>query len=159
MKRKDLLLLAALRQNARETLTCLSKKTDIPVSTVFDRLKMHEATTIRKHTAIVDFAKLGFSTRVSIAFKVNKEDRESLRDHLLADKNINSVFKINNGYDYLAEGIFRGIKELEEFLEDTDQKFGIRNREVHYIIEDLKREDFLSDPAKIGHIIEEGFSL
>jgi len=36
---KDLLILSELRQNARETLTKMSKHTGIPISTIFDKIK------------------------------------------------------------------------------------------------------------------------
>jgi len=59
MKLKDMMLLSNLRANARETLTNISKRTNIPISTIFDRLKLHEKNLIKKHTAIIDFALLG----------------------------------------------------------------------------------------------------
>ena len=145
MKQKDLLLLANLRQNARETLTKISKKTKIPISTIFDRLKYHENTIIKKHTTIIDFSKLGFSTRVTLTLKVNKDDKENIRDFLTKHQNVNSVYKINNGYDFLIEGIFRNIKDLEEFLENLEDKHKIKSKQVYYIVEDIQREDFMSD--------------
>lgn len=153
MKQRDLVLLASLRQNARETLTRMSKKTKIPVSTIFDRLRYYEENLIKKHTAIIDFARLGFSTRVTITFKVHKDDRGNLRDYLMKNHNVNSVYKINNGYDFLVEGIFQSIKELEEFMEYIEETFSIKGKQVYYIIEDLKREEFLSDPEFVGMVL------
>jgi len=146
MKNKDLLLLSNLRANARETLTKISKNTNIPISTIFDRLKHHERTIIKKHTAIIDFSKLGFSTRVTMTLKVNKDDRKEIKEFLTRNHNVNSVYKINNGYDFLLEGIFRNIKDLEDFIESLDEKFRIRSKQVFYIVEDVKREEFFSDP-------------
>ncbi len=42
MNQKDLKILAYLRQDARMPLTSMSKKTGIPVSTIFDRLRNNE---------------------------------------------------------------------------------------------------------------------
>jgi DNA-binding Lrp family transcriptional regulator len=149
MKETDLMLLAHLRNNARETLTKISRNTSIPVSTIFDKLRQQEESIIMKHTSLVDFQQIGFGTRVKITLKVWKTDREKLRDFLVKHQNINSVYKINNGFDYLAEAIFRNIKDLEEFLEYLDEKFRIKTKQVYYIIEDLKREGFLADPQTI----------
>jgi len=146
MKEKDLLLLCSLRANARETLTKISRNTRIPVSTIFDRLKHHEQTIIKKHTAIIDFSQLGFTTKVTTTLKVHKSDKDSIREYLVKHPNINSVYKINNGYDYQFEAVFRNIRELEEFLELIDEKFKIKTKQVYYIIEDIKREAFLTDP-------------
>jgi len=153
MKEKDLLLLANLRANARETLTNISKKTKIPISTIFDKLKLHEENIIKKHTAIVDFSKLGFNTRVNMTLKVNKSERDDIRAFLSKHQNINSVYKINNGYDFLVEGIFRHIKDLEDFTEDLEERFKIKNKQVYYIVEDITREDFLAHPNLINLVM------
>jgi Lrp/AsnC family transcriptional regulator, regulator for asnA, asnC and gidA len=152
MKHRDLVLIANLRRNARETLSSISRRTNIPVSTIFDRLKLHERTLIKKHTALIDFAKLGFSARAHIILKVHKDDRESLRTYLMASRHVNTVCKINNGYDFLCEAFFRSIHELEEMLEDMDRSFRISTKQVYYIIEELKREEFMADPAQIDLI-------
>ncbi len=146
MKNKELLFLANLRANARETLTKMSKNTSIPISTIFDMLKQHEKSIIKKHTALIDFSKLGFGTRVTLTLKVNKDQRDDLREYLTRHYNVNSVYKINNGFDFLVEGVFRSIKDLEDFIEGLDEKFRIRSKQIYYIVEDIKREDFLSNP-------------
>lgn len=150
MKKTDLLIISSLRQNAREKLTEMSKKTRIPVSTIFDRIKMHEGNIIKKHTALVDFGKLGYNTRANIILKVNKNDREAMRDFLMNHHSINSAFKINNGYDFLIEAIFANIKEVEDFTDLLEEKFSIKAKQVFYIIDDLKKEEFLSNPSVLA---------
>ncbi|MBM3199331.1 Lrp/AsnC family transcriptional regulator [Candidatus Woesearchaeota archaeon] len=147
MKKTDLLIISSLRQNAREKLTEMSKRTRIPVSTIFDRIKLHENGLIKKHTALIDFSKLGYNTRANIILKVGKGDREGVKDFLMKHGSINSAFKINNGYDFLIEAVFTNIKEVEDFLEVLDEKFGVKSKQVFYIIDDLKKEEFLSNPA------------
>ena len=144
--KKDLLILSYLRQNCRETLTNISKKSSIPVSTLFEKIRRNRDGVIRKHTCLVDFAKLGFNTRAKIAIQASLNHRKDLLDFLLNHKNINSVYKINNGYDYLTEGIFRNMRDLEEFIETLQVKFRTKKQETYFIIDDLKREAFLSDP-------------
>ena len=150
MKKTDLLIISSLRQNAREKLTEMSKKTRIPVSTIFDRIKMHEVDVIKKHTALVDFGKLGYNTRANIILKVNKNDREAMKEFLMKHNSINSAFKINNGYDFLIEAIFSNIKEVEDFTDLLEEKFSIKAKQVFYVIDDLKKEEFLSNPAVLA---------
>ena len=64
---------------------------------------------------------------------------------MLKNPNINTVYKINNGFDFIIECIFHNIKELEEFVEQLEIRSLIKNKDVHYIIEDIKKETFLSD--------------
>ena len=149
IKQKDLLLLACLRENARKTLTEISRQTKIPISTIFDRLKTTRESIIKKHTTIIDFAMLGFNTTAKIVFKTQKDKREELKNFLLKHQNINSIYKINNGYDFLVEGIFRNIKELEDFSEMLEEKFKIRSKQVYYVIEEIAREQFFSKPEHL----------
>ena len=146
INKKDLIVISYLRQNARETLTRLSKKTHIPVSTIYDKLKLHEHDVITKYTSLLDFSKLGFNTRANIMLKVNRDKRDEVKDYLMKHQNINSVCKINNG-DFMIDVIFKHIKDMEDFIESIEQRFDIKDRQVYYIIDDIKRESFMSDPA------------
>lgn len=77
--------------------------------------------------------------------KVERESRDSLKKYLEIHQNINSVFKVSNGYDFLMEGIFRNIKDVEEFIEDLEQKFKVEQKQVFYIIDEIKKEDFMNN--------------
>jgi len=146
MNQKDLKIIAHLRQNARMPLTDMSRKTQIPVSTIFDRLKMNESNLIIKHTSLLDFTKLGYNTRANIMLKVNREDKDILKEYLVKHQSVNSVYKINNGYDFMIEGIFKQIKDMEDFLDELDKRFKIEDKKSFFIIEDLKKEAFMSNP-------------
>lgn len=150
MKKTDLLIISSLRQNAREKLTEISKKTRIPVSTIFDRIRLHEGNLIRKHTALVDFGKLGYNTRANIILKIGKGDREAMKEFLMKHSSVNSAFKINNGYDFLVEAVFTNIKEVEDFMDMLEEKFSIKAKQVFYVIDDLKKEEFLSNPTLLS---------
>jgi DNA-binding Lrp family transcriptional regulator len=154
MKRKDLLILTELRKNARETLTNMSKRTKIPISTIYERIKNNNGGVITKFTSLVDFNRLGFSTRANIMLRVHKSSKTEIVKCLKKHHNTNSLYKINNGYDLLIEGVFRHLKELEEFLDMLDEKFELQEKQVHYIIDDIKRETFLEDPQLIPMIDE-----
>ena len=154
LSKKDFLLMSFLRNNSRQRLTKMSKQTKVPVSTIYDKLKVFEKGIIQKHTSLIDFSKIGFNARANIMLKVKRENREELKSHLVQCNNINSVYKINTGFDFMVEGVFRNIKDMEDFLEKLDDRFEIKERKVFYIIEDLKREGFLSDPKSADLITE-----
>jgi len=144
--KKELLIINHLRKNSRETLTNISKRTHIPISTIFEKIRVNEGDLIIKHTSLINFFKLGFNARAKIILKSKKESKSELKRYLLLNQNVNTLYKINNGFDYMIECIFRNMKELEDFLEIVDDKFGLEKKEIFYIIDDLKRESFLSDP-------------
>jgi DNA-binding Lrp family transcriptional regulator len=147
IEKKDLIVISYLRQNARETLTRLSKKSHIPVSTIYDKIKTNENNLIVKYTSLLDFSKIGFNTRANLMIKVKREKRDELKDYLMKHLNINSLFKVNNGFDFMVDVVFKHIKDMEDFIEILEQKFNIVDKQVHYIVDDIKRESFMSDPS------------
>lgn len=152
LKEQDLRLVAYLRQNSRENLTRLSKKTQIPVSTIFDKLRNRTGYLIKRNTCLIDFNKIGLSTRAQVVMKVKPEERVGLKEYLLKNRNVNTLLKINNGYDFMIDVVFRNLKELEEFLEKTEDNFRIKSKQVYYVIDEIESEKFLADPLSISLI-------
>src|SRR3989344_3249081 len=139
---KELKLLTHLRLNSREKLTEISKETHIPISTLFDMLNELQGTAIFRNTVLLNFSHLGYHTRAQIFLKVPSDKKDELRKHLSCHNNVNTVCKINNGWDFIAETVHKNIKELNEFLDILTQKFKVEQKEIHYLIEDVKREGF-----------------
>ena len=144
LNKSDLVFLTFLRQNARHTLTRISRETKIPITTLYEKLKKHEKEIILKHTTLLDFSKLGYLCRANLLLRADRENRDKLGSYLKAHPVVNNLYKINNGYDFMAESVFENIKELEDFLESLDDKFSLEEKKVFYIIEDIRREGFLS---------------
>lgn len=141
MKDKDLALLKHFRTNSRQSLTRISKKTKIPISTIYDKLRAYEGNLILKHTSLVDFRQLGFEIRVRLLLAAKK--REALKNYLLYHHRINSVFRINNGFDFEVEALFANMEEFKEFLEGIDQ-FEIQNIKEYFVLDDILREGFMT---------------
>ncbi len=144
MKYQDTLLVSLLRENSRMSLTEMSKVTKIPISTIYQKLKEFNNGLIRKNTALVDFSQMGFTVRARVLLKVKKTGLQQLKEHLLSHKSINELYKINNGYDFMAEFIFGTMKEMEEYLDMLGEKFDVEKEQVFYIVDELRREEFLS---------------
>jgi len=149
-KPSDLLIISHLRQDARMSLTQMSRETRIPVSTIFDKIRgFKETGLIRKNTSIVSFDRFGFNAKALIFLATSREKRGELTEILTKSGNVNSLFKVNNGWDLIAEVIFPGFKEIEDFLEKIEGQVSLNKKQVFYIIEELKREEFFSNPAKL----------
>jgi DNA-binding Lrp family transcriptional regulator len=155
VKKKDLMLLSHLRCNSRERLTIISRKTGIPVSTLHDRLDAKAGDGILRNSCLLDFDVLGFTVKAHVLFKINKSDKDKVQKYLSKSLNVNNLYKVNNGYDFIVEFIFRTISEMEHFLEELDQKFSIKSKDIHYIIDDIKREAFLSYPDLVPALFPE----
>jgi DNA-binding Lrp family transcriptional regulator len=131
-------LVARLRQNARITLTALSRETGIPVSTLFDWMRALPAFGVKRLSALLDFPALGLRAQATLLLKTVK--RDALRKHLLCAEAVNSLWRINNGYDFIAECAFKDLCELEEFCDVLKRNYGVKSVETHLVIEELKRE-------------------
>ncbi|MBW2963988.1 Lrp/AsnC family transcriptional regulator [Candidatus Woesearchaeota archaeon] len=146
LKRKDLLILSYLRNNARQRLTSISRRTHIPVTTIYDNVRRYEKRFIIKHSSIVDFRKLGFNAKANLALKVNGA-RGELLSYLQEHPNVNSLYRTDSEYDVMAELVFRELKDVDEFLEALSSRFQIEKSLVLNVKEDLKREEFMSKLA------------
>lgn len=147
---KDLLIIRELRKNSRATLTEMSACTKMPISTIHERLKSQDV--IKRHTCLLDFSKLGFNTIVNIFMRVHKPVRPQLKQFLLDHPNMNSVYKVNSGYDFMVEGVFRNIKEVEEFLERLEE-FKVKSKQIFFVVDELAKEKFMSGIIQTDSIL------
>ena len=122
--KKEILLISNLRKEGRAQLTKVSRNTNIPVSTLFDLLKKVDM----QHTCIPDFKRYGFQVRATITLKVDITDKERIKEYLLNHPNLNSIWKINNGYDYMIEVIFKEMAELEAFADKLEKEFKLKEK-------------------------------
>ena len=144
--RKDILLCSRLRENARETLTRMSRKTGIPVSTLYDRMQAHKGGLIKGFTSILDFSMLGFGVRANLLIKANFYHRDEIRSFLEGAYCANTVQALNNAFDFLADCVFSSIDELERFKQRLHEAGKIERLEVLLVVEDIKKEGFLRGP-------------
>ena len=143
--KKQVLLLTELRKNSRQSLTRIGNEINMPISTVHDKIRANTGGVVLKYTCVLDFARLGFNCRAQIILKVDKKEKEAVKQHLLKTANINSIYRINNGYDFLVEGVFKDLREVDEFIERMEELYKIKEKKLYYIMEDIARETFMTD--------------
>jgi DNA-binding Lrp family transcriptional regulator len=153
LTRKDILVFACLRENARETLTELSKRTKITISSLYEMIRKAEGFFIKKYTAMLNFSELGFPILAEILIKVEHDDREGVRDFLQKSFNINKVLKINNHYDFFIEGYFKSIIDVDHFLGRLEREFRVMDRKVFYVCDEISNEKFMSDSNLIDLVL------
>ncbi|MFC1752750.1 Lrp/AsnC family transcriptional regulator [Thermoproteota archaeon] len=148
MKRKDWLILSHLRKNARSTLTQISRKTYIPVTTVYDHLRKYEQKLIMKNACLLDFKKIGFKSKAKIAVRVDNNQRDFVKN-LIEHPLVNSLYRLSAdfdaNFDFMIELIAREQRDIDNFIRDLKRDFPVSNSLIFNVTEDLKREEFLSD--------------
>jgi DNA-binding Lrp family transcriptional regulator len=142
---KDYQLIASLRKNNRQKLTKLSRDLRIPVKKIQDKIQTYNENIISKHTILLNFNKLGFLTRTNIIVAVDSEDKNKMLDHLVKHPNVNNLYQVNNGYDFLIELITKSDEQLDIFMQELEIKFKIKRKDFQYILKDIKREKFIAN--------------
>lgn len=144
MDEKFVQIISHLRNDSRISLTNLSRKTNIPISTIFDKLNQDKGNILKKHTSLIDFEKMGYSSKTIFVIKSGFERRDLLKDYLLAHSNVNNFYLTNSGYDFMIETIFKNQRETQHFLELLERTFNLDDIKSYNIIEDIHREKFLT---------------
>lgn len=148
---KDNLMLCYLRRNSRASLTYLSKKTKLPISTLHEKLKKFTKFLITKFTVNIDFSKLGYTIRVFLLIRSRPDQKNDLINFLISSFNTNDVLSVHNDFDIIAQLYFKSLKEFEEFRTQLRQRFELVKEEIAYVLEQPLQENFFSNPDIIGY--------
>jgi Lrp/AsnC family transcriptional regulator, leucine-responsive regulatory protein len=145
----DLLIMNHLRRNARIKITDIARNIGIPPTTIYDRLRAQEKRgLVKKHVTLIDFSQLGYQSVALLALHANKENRQALQDYLIKHPNVNSLYRTEYGADFLIEVVIENAAKLQDFIDQTDNLFGIKNLTMFNLSCELKKEGFLSGGGK-----------
>lgn len=140
---KEQTILNYFREAGRDTLTNASKRIRIPVTTIYEVLKKHEGSIIQKHTALLNFRQLGYEGVITFVVKLPLKQKENFRLFMMTNPHVNSIMKINNGYHYLVECVFKTMHQAEVFIEMIENDFQIEEKHVFYQLEEVVKEKYL----------------
>ncbi|MBU1976091.1 MAG: Lrp/AsnC family transcriptional regulator [Nanoarchaeota archaeon] len=140
LKKNDLQIIGCLRSNARQTLSSISKRANVPISTVYDRIRNSEKELIKKYTSLVDFAKLGYGIRIKVLTKVL--NKQAFLQFIQEHSNVNSAYKLDGEYQYLIDCVFKDMKELSEFTDQINEMSS--DAKMFYVVDEIMQEEFLN---------------
>jgi len=143
LSKSDIEIIGILRTDGRSKIPKIAKKMKIPLSTLYEKLNNNKGI-ITKHTTLVDFRKLGYFEKVFIVIKISNRDRLPFQLYMMKNFNMNSLYKINNGHDFIIEAVFEDTREFEKFREEIEAKFGIKEIKSYTVLDDLCQEVFLT---------------
>lgn len=154
MKIKDLLIISYLRQNSRESLVTLSKKTGIPVSTIFEKLKTNFNNFVERSTVLINVKEINLQLHILLFIKVARDQKQEFQQKIRKNIFVNAIYKINNGYDYILEIYLPNMIFLDRFIDDINRNYQILDYKIEFISEIIEREKFLNDPQTIDFLKE-----
>ncbi|MCW1306908.1 MAG: Lrp/AsnC family transcriptional regulator [Candidatus Nanoarchaeia archaeon] len=143
---KDIKILSLLRKNSRLSLTKIARKVDLPISTVYDRIRrLQRNGVIKKYTCLLDYRAIDYPIVARVLLKANS-NKERV-ENLLANSIYTNTFEKINGdeFNYFSTFIAPSMEELQEFIERITEKLGIPNYKVFYVIREISEEKFLED--------------
>ena len=142
---REKLLVSELRKNGKKSILNIAKENKIPKSTMFVTLKHLEKNKVLEQKVLINFEKIGYGIKIFYLIKTNMKHRTNFRFYLIDKKNINSLYELGLGSDFLFEAIFKNFKEVHEFEKEFEKKFEILEKQIFNVIENVKIESFLND--------------
>ena len=125
-------------------MTKISKRTGIPVSTIFDKVRSYRKSFVERFTCLFRFSELGFKSHSFTVFSIARERREELKKFFMSSPNVNALYRINHKFDFLVDMVFKDIQDLEDFFDKVDDEFAVRPKHIFYVVNEVGRELFLS---------------
>jgi len=121
---KDNKIIRALREDSKLSTSKLSRKLDLPITTIHHRIKkLEQNKVIKKYTIDIDEIKLGRMVQAWILISVGKDhiegigkDQDMIAKEILKVEGITQVYTITGLTDILAKVRVNSIKDLNEFL-------------------------------------------
>ncbi|HIH20840.1 TPA: Lrp/AsnC family transcriptional regulator [Candidatus Micrarchaeota archaeon] len=118
---KDFDILAALRENSRQSVIQLARKTRIPPTTIHNRVKkLRESGVIEGYGIRLNKEKMGFSTcaLVSVFLDNNLLETSSkkggLAERLFKHPRVDEVFETTGSVDIIVKVLGKDIKEITD---------------------------------------------
>lgn len=140
----DRKIIKELRKNARTSLKEVASKLNLPTSTVHDKVRRFKKKIIKRYTSLIEYQELGYQTHLFLALKTKKECREKLESYLKNSQEVNSFYQVNDKFDFLVEAIFIDQKKAHDFIEEIKEYFKLENFHIHNVINNPKKEEFLT---------------
>ncbi|HII17451.1 hypothetical protein A2311_06455 [candidate division WOR-1 bacterium RIFOXYB2_FULL_48_7] len=151
---KDLHLLHHLRNDARATITDISKKMDAPITTVFDRMQGVLEKYVERNTSLLNFGRLGLNSHMYVACRVARKSREQFEACIAKHPHINTAAQIGFGGDYLLELITPDQAKAHDVITALEAVFNITKATPFNVTKELKREGILTEKDHI-HALNE----
>lgn len=114
----DFKIIDALKENGRESTSEISKKVNLSIPAVAERIrKMEEADIIEKYTIKVNRDKTNYKLLAFVFINIDKtENVEEFRNSIVQYNSVLECHHVAGEYDYLLKLLVEDTKSLEDFI-------------------------------------------
>ncbi|HYF16863.1 MAG TPA: Lrp/AsnC family transcriptional regulator [Ramlibacter sp.] len=145
LDRHDVLLLAELQRDARQTVQQLAQAVGLSSTPCWKRVKeMEGAGIIRGYAALVDREKVGLSLCVLAEVNLTRHHEDDVRKFeqaVAAEPRIVSCYATTGQADYVVKVLVPDIKQYESFLHEVAFKLpGVTHVRSSVVLKEVKAE-------------------
>ncbi|MDY3248770.1 MAG: Lrp/AsnC family transcriptional regulator [Candidatus Choladocola sp.] len=129
-------ILTALKQNARQKASEISREVHLSVSSVIDRIrKLESSGIIKAYTIITDEASVGNDLTALMEISLeHPRYTEAFVQYVKASPYIVSCYYLTGEFDYMLKICCHSSKDLEAIHRGIKQQEGIRMTKTHYVL-------------------------
>lgn len=132
----DYKILSALKQNARQKASEISREVHLSVSSVIDRIhKLEACGMIRSYTIITDDTQTGNDLTALMEISLeHPRYSDSFVQYIHDNPHIVSCYYLTGEFDYMLKISCRSSRDLEEIHREIKQQEGVRMTKTHYVL-------------------------
>lgn len=118
MDQIDINILEVLKQNGRATASEVSKKVNLSIPAVSERIrKLEESQMIEQYTIKVNRKKMGYSLLAMVFVNIDETTHiDNFRKVIIQYEEVIECHHMAGEYDYMLKVLLKDTEELEEFL-------------------------------------------
>lgn len=136
----DVRILEVLQENARVSISELSKRINLSLSAVSERLKkLERSDIINKYTAILDSKAMGKDLSVFISIGLEStSDAQAFLDFVEDEPEVLECHYITGEYDYMLKVTTTNTHSLERIMNRIKSFSGIKHTQTNVIMSTIK---------------------
>lgn len=146
MEEKDEKILIFLQKNSRISLKEISKKLNLPISTIFTRIKkMENEGIIKGYTTKIDEKKIGYPVKafILVNYKPSARSQKEVAKRISKLPFVERVFIIAGEWDLLLEVVAKDVEDLGKWITEKLREIdGVDKTQTLIVLEKIK-EDYL----------------
>jgi len=139
---KDATILEILKKDAKKTTQQISRETNIPITTVHNRIKKLESSgIIERYTIWVNRKKLGKGIDARLAVKVGREgDQDEICSKLVHRDCVVGAYQVTGDDDIIVKLNVKDVDELHDFImNDVRTIRGVEGTKTLIVLKNFKK--------------------